>query len=137
MTKEMEKIFDDYFGKLTKIDGEYPIPYQGFQGNRRITIDRTDIELLIESGALDNHPAVLDSINQLKQKGHVSSNYFPWIIQRAKEILADESKPVICKSDCGNYFYISHNNDVICDEDGNTLHFATPENAQEFIDENY
>lgn len=41
----------------------------------------------IESGKIDRHPGTLDALKQLKTKGKITSNYFPWIKQRAKELL--------------------------------------------------
>ena len=48
----------------------------------------------------------------------------------------DMEKYEIIRSDCSIYFYICKNGDtVLTDEDGNTLHFATRDEAQDFIDE--
>lgn len=41
----------------------------------------------------------------------------------------------ILRSDCGTYFYICENDTVLTDEDGNTLHFATLDEAQDYIDD--
>lgn len=41
----------------------------------------------------------------------------------------------IMRSDCGTYFYICENDNVLTDDDGNALHFATLDEAQDYIDE--
>lgn len=87
MTKEMIKILDSYFGTSASVSGTYPAPYSGFRGNLTATVRRADVEKSIVSGELDKHPAVLDAIEQIKKTGSVSSRYFPWIIQRAKELI--------------------------------------------------
>lgn len=41
----------------------------------------------------------------------------------------------IMRSDCGTYFYICKNDKVLTDDDGNAIHFATLDEAQDYIDE--
>lgn len=86
MTKEMVSVLNSYFGVASSVSGVYPIPYCGFCDPLTATVRRADLERSIMSGELDKHPAVLDAIEQIKKGGRVTSNYYPWIIQRAKEL---------------------------------------------------
>lgn len=87
ITKEMERILDAYFMGKPAISGNYPNPGIGFPVDTAITITRAKIEQEIESGKIDRNPATLDALEQLKSKGKITSHYFPWIKQRAKELL--------------------------------------------------
>lgn len=87
ITKEMEKVLDNFFMGESVIHGNYPDPGIGFPVNTSITVYRANIEKQITSGEIDRHPATLDAVEQLKNKGKITSNYFPWIKQRAKELL--------------------------------------------------
>lgn len=89
ISKQMKNVLDSYFGPNKSVSGDYPIPYAGFVGSTRATVLRAEVEAEIESGKLDMHPAVLDSIEQLKETGKVSSHYFPWVIQRARELISN------------------------------------------------
>lgn len=90
MTKEMKCVLDAYFGPNKSVSGDYPIPYTGFVGRTRATVLRAEVEAKIESGQLDMSPAVIDSVEQLKTQGKITSRYFPWVIQRARELVANE-----------------------------------------------
>lgn len=87
MTKEMIKVLDSYFGTSASVSGTYPAPYSGFRGNLTVTVRRADVERSIVSGELDKRPVVLDVMEQIKKTGSVPSGYFPWIAQRAKELM--------------------------------------------------
>lgn len=89
ITKDMKCVLDAYFGPNKSVSGDYPIPYTGFVGRTRATVLRAEVEAEIESGRLDAHPAVIDSIEQLKAQGKITSRYFPWVIQRARELVAN------------------------------------------------
>lgn len=90
ITKEMKCVLDAYFGPNKSVSGDYPIPYTGFDGSTRSTVLRAEVEAEIESGKLDKRQAVIDSVEQLKTQGKITRRYFPWIIQRARELVANE-----------------------------------------------
>lgn len=90
ITKEMASVLDAYFMGQSAISGNYPNPGIGFPVDTSITITRATIEQEIDTGKIDIHPGTLDALKQLKTKGKITSNYFPWIKQRAKELLEME-----------------------------------------------
>lgn len=91
MTEEMKKILDEYFQGKESVSGFYPEPYAGYPTEHlRATVERKDVERQLESGELAKRDSVADAIKQLREHGKVTSNYFPWIIQLAKELVKKE-----------------------------------------------